>query len=321
MTTPGIDVLAVPYDSGHHAERMGAGPGHLLAHGLLDRLGPGARNDTVHAGAGFAGEIASAFRVQAAVAARVSEVLATGRAPFVLAGNCNTTVGAVAALLDTGANDLGVVWFDAHGDFNTPETSTSGFLDGMGLAVLTGGCWRPMAATVPGFRPVPEHHVVLAGVRDIDTAERERIERSALHMLPPEQVDEAGMAATLARLPATVRRIHLHVDLDVHDRDSVGPANSYAAGGGPDAGQVRAAIAAVGAAYPVVSATFAAYDPAVDGEGRMLPVAGELAARVATLLHSPTAAAALGAREPAAAAPTPANSKPNAPPSRKINPK
>ncbi|SFQ50955.1 arginase [Amycolatopsis arida] len=290
MTTPEIAVLAVPYDSGHSGERMGAGPGHLLDHGLLDRAGPGARAETVRPADGFAGEIASAFRVQAALAERVRAVRAGGRAPLVLAGNCNTTVGVVAGLRDPDVDHLGVVWFDAHGDFNTPETSTSGFLDGMGLAVLTGDCWRPMAASVPGFRPLPERHVVLAGIRDVDAAERDRIERSALHVLPPDRVNRAGMAAALTGLPATVRRIHLHLDLDVHDRDTVGRANPFAVPGGPDAAGVRDAVAAVAAAHPVVSATISAYDPAADPADRLRSVALDLAEQVAALLHPPAPA-------------------------------
>ena len=72
------------------------------------------------------------------------------RFPLVLAGNCNAAVGVVAGLGPGAA----VLWCDAHADFNTPETTTGGFLDGMGLATVTGRCWTSMAARVPGFVPV-----------------------------------------------------------------------------------------------------------------------------------------------------------------------
>jgi arginase family enzyme len=59
----------------------------------------------------------------------------------VLSGNCNTAVGTISGL---GTSDLGVVWFDAHADFNAPETTTTGFTDGIGLAVAVGHCWKAM---------------------------------------------------------------------------------------------------------------------------------------------------------------------------------
>ncbi|WP_216216402.1 arginase family protein [Amycolatopsis aidingensis] len=281
----GIDLLAVPYDSGRRGERMGAGPGQLIERGALDRLGPAAGQHTIEVEEPFAGEIRSAVLLQRSVSERVRANAAAGRAPLVLAGNCNTTVGAVAGLTGP-ADDLGVVWFDAHGDFNTPETSDSGFLDGMALAMLTGDCWRPLTATVPGFRPVPERQVVLAGARALDAAERERIERSGLHLVPPDEVHGAGLAAALRALPRSVTRVHLHIDLDVHDSETTGPANQYAVPGGPDAAAVREAVAAVGAAYPVVGATLSAFDPAADALARQLPVALALVEQTGALLKA-----------------------------------
>ena len=66
-----------------------------------------------------------------------------------LAGNCNTALGSVAGLdhLDR----TGVVWFDAHGDFNTPETTVTGSFDGMALAMLTGRCWTGLYIACPAF--------------------------------------------------------------------------------------------------------------------------------------------------------------------------
>jgi arginase family enzyme len=80
--------------------------------------------------------------------------------PLVLAGNCNTAVGTLSGADPEG---LGVVWFDAHGDFNTPETTTTGFIDGMGLAIAVGHCWKAMARGVSGFSPVLEENVVIGG--------------------------------------------------------------------------------------------------------------------------------------------------------------
>ncbi|WP_157357567.1 arginase family protein [Amycolatopsis nigrescens] len=162
---------------------------------------------------------------------------------------------------------------------NNPP-SESGFFDGMALAMLTGDCWRPLAGTVPGFRPVPQNQVVLAGARDFDEAERARVENSALLVLPPERVHGEGMAGALAELPSAVRRIYLHIDLDVHDRASVGAANDYAADGGPGAEAVRSAVGAVSAAYPIAAVTLSAYDPATDRDHGVRAAALELAGQL-----------------------------------------
>ncbi|WP_158890071.1 arginase family protein [Amycolatopsis anabasis] len=275
----GIDLITVPYDSGVRGRWMGAGPDELLDRGVEDRIGPDVRTRIVDIGEDLP-EIRSAARLHREVA----ELVRGGGPPFLLAGNCNTTVGLVAGITGR-TDDLGVVWFDAHGDFNTPESSPSGFFDGMALAMLTGGCWRPLTAAVPGFRPVPEANVVLAGARDLDEGERALIEASELHVVPPGEVHADGLTAALRRLPPTVTRIHLHVDLDVHDLDTVGRANAYAAGGGPDARQVRNAVAAVAEAYPIAGATLSAYNPFADSGSGIQDAALDLAEQIGGFLR------------------------------------
>jgi len=90
------------------------------------------------------------FALHGLLSEAVQEAVAQDHFPLILAGNCSSTVGTVSGLDKEG---LGVVWLDAHGDYNTPETTTTGFLDGMALSVLTGMCWERMAEGVPGFEP------------------------------------------------------------------------------------------------------------------------------------------------------------------------
>ncbi len=89
--------------------------------------------------------------------------------PLIFAGNCNSSLGTVAGV---GADRLGVVWFDAHADFDDPEENTSGFFDVMGLAMLTGRGWATLRKTMPGHDPIDERSVVLAGVRDLEPYQR-----------------------------------------------------------------------------------------------------------------------------------------------------
>jgi len=151
-----------------------------------------------------------------------------GGRPVVLTGDCAISLGIVAGLQRAGA-DPGIVWFDAHGDVQTPETTASGYLAGMPLRLLTG--YRPeLIAARLGLRPVPEHRIVLAGVRDLD---------------PPEVTYLADAAigrrevADLGDLPEGP--LYVHVDMDVLDAAAL-PGLRYPVPGGPDATQLADAL-------------------------------------------------------------------------------
>jgi arginase len=266
-----VDLITVPYDSGHRGARMGRGPEYFLAHGMVDALAAqehDVRVALVEVDHPLPAEIATAFALQHVVADRVRAAAAADRFPLVLAGNCNTAIGVVAGL---GASDVGAVWFDGHGDFNTPETTSSGFLDGMALAMLTGRCWGVMAATVPGFEPVPESCVVLAGARDFDPLERAQLEHSHVTLVPGERMRRVGVRAALGpaieRLRDTVPRVYLHVDLDVLDPDEA-RANGLAPPCGLSAAQLEEAIALLAESLQISAAALTAFDPAHDPEGR-----------------------------------------------------
>jgi arginase len=176
----GITIFAVPYDSGHRALRMGAGPEHLLSNGMegvLAATGHEIRSEVLQPTSTFRAEIATAFELCGMIAKRVHEATASGRFPLVLSGNCNATVGIIAGLTGVSPKEeeVGLIWFDGHADFNTPETTPSGFLDGMELATAVGHCWAEMVGTVPAFRPVREENVVLIGSRGATQAEKERL--------------------------------------------------------------------------------------------------------------------------------------------------
>ena len=145
-----VRTVFAPYDSGHRGVRMGAGPGHLWDNGLPELLRSESRPlvtfvDVVPESDPPA-EVATAFELDRLVAGQVREAVSAGEFPLVLSGNCNTSVGTIAG---AGPEGLGVVWFDAHADFETPETTTTGFTDGMGLAIVVGHCWKTMAEGVP----------------------------------------------------------------------------------------------------------------------------------------------------------------------------
>mgnify|MGYP000548433434 CR=1 FL=1 len=261
-------LISACYDSGHFGTGMGAGPQAILAAGLVDRL-TASGHDVVASDIGQVGdrqgrEIATGFAVCRAVSEAVSAARREDRLPVVLAGNCLTAAGAVA-----GEGAEAVVWFDQHGDLNTPETSAYGFLDGMAFAVTLGLCWKPMAAAIPGVHPVDPARCVLVDGRDLDPDEVDLLER-----LPIARADCPAAAAAAVERCSKVPT-HIHLDLDIHD-SQVLSVNRYAAPGGPEPQAVREAVCAVARAVPVSGLTITAYDPAFDVENRVPGAVAEL---------------------------------------------
>jgi arginase len=260
-----IDVLVVPYDSAHRGLRMGAGPQHLIACGLpamLERLGHTVVMSTLEPPAGpWRAEPATAFQLATVIASRVKESRDRAHFPLVLSGNCISALGVVAALGDGSS----VVWFDAHGDFNTPETTIGGFLDGMAIATITGRCWTAIAGRVPGFMPVAESRVWLVGARDLDPAEEEALQQSPVTRMPASDAGaDAGRRACAAL--ADAGPLYVHLDLDVLD-PSEGRANGYAVESGISVAALTAMLAPLGGCAAAL--TVSAYDPSFDADGRV----------------------------------------------------
>ena len=279
-----LQLIAWPYHAGLRDVSMGLGASFLTAddgfRAALEDAGCAVVAELVPPVDETLPEVARIFELDRRLALRVAAARARGAFPLVLGGNCCSCLGTVAG---AGPDGLGVVWLDAHADFDTTDDNLSGFTDVMGLAVLTGTGWRALRETIPGFAPVPEADVVLGAVRDLAPYQRERLAASAVRTVPG-ALDPAALAVQLDALAGSVRRVYLHVDLDALDT-SVGRANPYAAPGGPPLAGVLAAVEAVCARFTVAAAALTAYDPRVDSDGAIADaarrIAGTLAARMA----------------------------------------
>jgi arginase len=272
-----IALIQVPYHLGREGVGMGAGPDRLVEAGAAEQLArAGHEMEVIRVGRrnGETNEIGASFEVVRRVAEAVAEATNRGAFPLVLSGNCMSSIGIVAGL----GRDVGVVWLDAHPDFNTTDESLSGFADGMGLSVLTGTGWRALRETIPGYRTVPESRVVLVGIRDINPPEQERLDGSAIQVVAPAQATERIKPA-LDALRERVEDVYLHLDLDVLD-PSEGQANEYAATGGLTVAGVEEIVTAVGDHLVIRGAALTAYDPAADPEGRIPETAASFMGRI-----------------------------------------
>jgi arginase len=276
-----LRLIASPYHDGLESVDRGRGPTCLLdvarASGALAALERPVSVEIVGPVDPASPEVARVFALSRRLAERVQSAVAAGAFPVVLAGDCNSCLGTVAGC---GTYGLGVVWFDAHADFDSPEDSLSGSLDATGLAMLTGRGWRALRETVPGLAPIDEDHVVLAAVRDLEPAQRDRLRGSRIRSLEGNTFSQADFRVALDDLHDRAERVYLHIDLDSLD-PSEGTANQYSAPGGLTCAQLLAGVADVFDRFDVVAASITAYNPDSDTDGRMAATATRLLAAVA----------------------------------------
>ncbi|HEY6788453.1 MAG TPA: arginase family protein [Trebonia sp.] len=179
----------------------------------------------------------------------VADAVARAARPLLLSGDCPSALGAVAGL-QRRYRDLAVVWLDAHGDFNTPAITTSGYLGGMALAMLTGRV-PELCGDALRLRPVADTGVVLADARDLDPAERDALAASQVRHVP---ADPAAITSALGGLGRTP--VYLHLDVDVIDSAQL-PGLRFPSGPGPSVTQIEECLAAVRATADVAGACIA----------------------------------------------------------------
>ncbi len=199
------------------------------------------------------------------VAVAVRDAREAGAFPVVLSGNCNISVGTLSGLTPA---RRAIFWFDAHGDCNTPDTTTTGFLDGTGLATAVGLCWHRLASSVPGYAPVEPEATFLLGARDLDPPERELLAASAITAVPAAEIP-GRVPELLARAPLNECMGYVHVDLDVLDPDGVGQANFLPVPGGLSVEALTSAITAIRARVRLGAAALASYAPEFDSGQRV----------------------------------------------------
>jgi arginase len=166
--------------------------------------------------------------------------------PVVVSGDCTTSLGVLAGLQRAG-HDAGIVWFDAHADFHTEQTTTSGYLGGMPLALAVGVGTLTLPDAL-GLRPVPPARALLVDARDTDPPEHVLLRQHGLTVRAATELNEVDLPPG---------ELYLHVDLDVCDPRDV-PDLLYPAPGGPGLDEVTEAVRRVAATGRVAAVGLAA---------------------------------------------------------------
>ena len=202
----------------------------------------------------------------------ISEKRRSGYLPVGLLANCNGILGMLSGLQHSGPSvkplRVGMVFIDAHGDFNTPETTLSGMLGGMPVAIAAGQCLTRIRLKA-GLEPaVPTRHIVEMCVRDTDPLEQELLDRSDIQQLTLEDVRtrSANLHREMKRLSEATDVIYIHVDMDALDPREVS-GHPLTVPGGPTSAELATALTEMFkyekvAAFGVASTPFDDHDKA-----------------------------------------------------------
>lgn len=289
MQTRNIRIIGVPMDLGQSRRGVDMGPSAVRYAGLqarLERLGhtvhdqgnisvPNPEEDIV---------VGKTKRIKAVAAAcqniyeMACQYIAHGDFDIFLGGDHSLSIGTIAAAAQK--EPVGVIWVDAHGDYNTPETSPSGNIHGMPLASLVGEGPEPLVNI--GFPGAKIHatQIVQIGIRDLDTGEKERLAHSGVSVYTMRHVDELGMAAIARQALDRLRhlpRIHVSLDMDSLDPDEA-PGVGTPVPGGLSYREAHLLMEILSDSGRVQSMDIVEINPILDQRNRTAELAVELAA-------------------------------------------
>lgn len=267
-----IELIQVPYDSGHFHERTGCGPDYFVDNGIVQLLQNDGHQVNVHrieSQARFHTEVGTAFELNRLLAEHIRS-LPDNNFPLVFSGNCNNCIGTLSGI---DLNEIGIIWFDAHGDYNTPDTTITGFLDGMGLAMATGRCWKTLLQQIPGYKPIPENNVIHVGSLDLDLEEKRLFEKAGIPLITYNSNNESAFITlfkdALNNLSSHVKNVYIHIDMDVLETGSA-KANHLALPGGLRVETVINCLEIIKENFEIYACGIASLDPDFDKDKTVL---------------------------------------------------
>ncbi len=290
-----VHVIGVPLDLGGNRRGVDMGPSAFRIAGLRDQIAalgcqvvdkgnlPAPIPETQDEIDPRKKYIAPIARVCQLLYATVLQSLDEGATPLTLGGDHSLAAGSVAASADwvrrTSSKPVGLIWVDAHGDINTPETTTSGNVHGMPLAALLGQ--EPSELADIGTRPsISPEHTALVGIRNLDADEKAQIHRSGIHVFTMKDIDRDGIALIAERAIAIAARgtggIHVSFDLDVCD-PTIAPGVGTPVKGGLDYREAHMIMELVSDSAQLVALDLVEVNPTLDIRNQTAEFATELA--------------------------------------------
>jgi arginase len=214
---------------------------------------------------------------------QVYQSLAEEALPIVLGGDHSLAAGSVGASADMAASkggQLGLIWVDAHGDMNTPTTTTSGNVHGMPLAALLGQEPAELARIGARAPKVRAETTVLIGIRNLDTLEKERIRDAKVHIFTMKDIDRHGIAVIMKRALALAGNgtsgIHVSFDLDVCD-PAIAPGVGTPVKGGLDYREAQLVMEMVADSGQLVGLDLVEINPILDSQNQTAILGTDLA--------------------------------------------
>jgi arginase len=270
-----VSIVQVPFHAGNDGHPASRGPQRLVEAGAADlfaRRGVAVTVERARRETAFRDTASSSAEVNKHVAALVSSAIASGRLPIVLAGSCNACLGVLAGYDHARS---GAVWLDANADFNTPDSTSSGFFAGMSVAVITGHCYRNYWEEIGDNTPLAEDAIAMFGVRNLSPpAEWERLQNSAIQVVHwRDGRPDRDILTTLDELARRVRDVYLHIDFDAFAPELAPGITDEPTPGGLTLEQSETIIRATGERFRIQAVTLATYTPDRDREDRTLRLA------------------------------------------------
>lgn len=228
-----VALLKMPYHGGRNVPELSGTPDYLEAGGIVELLEAEGASlapiETVRLTPEEQRQYGEWHRMGLAnghLSGLVAEAERQGRLSVGLLANCTSVLGVLAGLqqsTDAGARQVGLVFIDAHGDFNTPETTLSGMLGGMPVAVAAGMALHNLRTKSRLETPIPTRHIVMGAVRDLDPLEAALLGGSDVQMITVEDIRTLSdnLHAQMRRLSRETDVIYVHIDMDVLDPEEV----------------------------------------------------------------------------------------------------
>lgn len=284
-----VQIIGIPIDLGQSHRGVDMGPGALRYAGLAARLNSigfeidDIGNLPVLVRDALATEqqlnyLPTIQAVSEALYETAQRAVAAGHIPIFLGGDHTVAIGSVGGITDQ--QPAGLIWIDAHGDFNTPQTSPTGNIHGMSLAVLLGDGYPELVNVGRRGAKLQARDVVLIGVRDLDKSERLRLKESGISIYTMRDIDERGInSVTREALAKLTHRQRVHVSLDIDCLDPLqAPGVGTTAPGGLTYREAQLTMEIIADSNRLCSLDIVEINPILDQRNSTATIAVELTA-------------------------------------------